>query len=128
MCTPTIVRGSQYDIFDDNNNQNGMEMGVGDGIVPKLGKTDFRQSRNLSRGLSSENRLYHGSHGSHGSYTHSCISPSIPSSQMLDDLFKWVWGIVYKVLCCGFFNEIEQWSYAIIRTCINLAICKSTMV
>ena len=84
MRTPSVVRGSQYDILDDNT-QSTLTLGVGDSFSHAM--TNVERPKGLIQSFSSGN-----------AFVRSSSSSSIPSAQMLDDLFKWVWGVIYKVL------------------------------
>lgn len=85
MRSSVVRRGSQYDMLDDPI-QSPVSLSMAEGFSnPSI------NSQGLSRTFSQGNGV------PRNSYIHASSSPAIPSSQMLDDLFKWVWGIVYKV-------------------------------
>ena len=84
----SLSKGNQYDIFDDNDNSTPLDVNIHDNIQA-MNSSSYRESRNRSRRFSSGNGMY-------DSYDYSYNSP-IVSSQMIDDLFDWIWGILYKV-------------------------------
>lgn len=84
----SLSKGNQYDIFDDNDNSTPLDVNLHENIQA-MNSSSYRETRNRSRGFSSGNGMY-------DSYDYSYNSP-IVSSQMIDDLFDWIWGIIYKV-------------------------------
>ena len=84
----SLSKGNQYDIFDDNDNSTSLDVNLHDGIKA-MNSSSYRESQNRTRGFSSGNGIY-------DSYDYSYSSP-IVSSQMIDDLFDWIWGVIYNV-------------------------------